>query len=148
MVNMNNEFKTLTKLTELRSRINDLSEDITICENDIRGFHDLFPHYEITINEVDDSSHVHRVPSAAVKQVLLDEKNLLEDWFENNKREFAAQVIKLYIQTNPTLEDFEYGIERGLFTKSQLPDAMKPNSEAGNHSAIMAIDDDDDELDD
>ena len=148
MLNMNNEFKTLTKLNDLRSRINDLSEDITICENDIRGFDDVFPYYGITINEVNDSSHVHRVPSAAVKQVLIDEKNLLEDWFANHKREFAAQVIKLYIQTNPTLEDFEYGIEHELFTKSQLPDAMKPNSEAGNHSAIMAIDDDDDEEDD
>ena len=148
MVNMNNEFKTLTQLTELRSRISDLSENISICEDDIRGIDDVFPHYGITIEEVNDSSHVHRVPSAAVKQVLLDEKNLLEDWFANHKREFAAQVIKLYIQTNPTLEDFEYGIERGLFTRSQLPDAMKPHSEAGNHSAIMGIDDDDDEEDD
>lgn len=148
MTNMNECFVTLDKLGGLRTKISDLSRDIAICESENRCISDVFPHYGITIEEVNDSSHVHRVPPAAVKQVLLDEKNLLEECRERINREFAAQVIKLYIQTNPSLEDFEYGIEHGLFTRSQLPDAMKPHSEAGNHSAIMVIDDDDDEEDD
>lgn len=136
-----NIMDSFNKLVEVRNRIDAIEENIEKCDRDISK---IDREFDCGIDIGDKIKSYYRIPSGAVANLIREKRGEFEEQLRIAAKEFSARVIQLYIKIDPTAEEFEYGIENGYYTANNLPDSMKPHF-TENHSAIMGIDDDDDE---
>lgn len=136
-----NVMKIFEKLIGVSNRIEAIEEEIDKCDKDISRVDGGF---DCGMELGDGIKSYYRIPSKTVTNVIREKREEYEEELRDASKDFAARIIQLYIKVDPSAEEFEYGIDKGYYTAKNLPDSMRPRF-TENHSAIMGIDDDDDE---